>query len=422
MKYLFWQQGPCAEAERNMLKLDRDSTTTMTFDLEWESSEAKHKERYLAREVNMWRDVFPPRIEEALIGREVGEVIAFDFAPGETVSQYLQSDVRELSLDEFRPIKIQGRRIRPQFGRFYPKGFLRNVPGVYPEGLSSFRAIGVGATRLVADPNHPLAQYPLHAEIRLHDIWTRKAEYGGRYSAWLEEVTEDGPGMQARWQGRPTDFTSKQAYSRRDEKADLVFHLVPRLVGHVDFQASMFIRDVYASHLSAGDRVLDLMSSVESHLPLDMDLAVVGLGLNEIELAHNPGLAEFVIHDLNENPALPFRSEEFQAVVCSLSIEYLTDPMAVMYEVVRVLELGGRFLVSFSNRWFPQKATYLWTEIHEFERMGLVLDYFLRTGAFEDLHTYSARNWWRPEDDPHVFQLPASDPVYVVWGTRRSSL
>jgi hypothetical protein len=83
-----------------------------------------------------------------------------------------------------------------------------------------------------------------------------------------------------------------------------------------------------------------------------------------------------------------------------------------------VLRPGGRLLVGFSNRWFPTKAVKLWTEMHEFERIGFVLDMFLETGAFCDLHTLSVRNWWRPEDDPHINETFTSDPVYLVSGVR----
>ena len=38
--------------------------------------------------------------------------------------------------------------------------------------------------------------------------------------------------------------------------------------------------------------------------------------------------------------------------------------------------------MTFSDRWFPTKAIELWSELHPFERMGLVLDYFF-TDFFE---------------------------------------
>jgi hypothetical protein len=63
--------------------------------------------------------------------------------------------------------------------------------------------------------------------------------------------------------------------------------------------------------------------------------------------------------------------------------------MAVFTEVSRVLRSGGQFIVTFSNRWFDTKAVAIWAELHEFERMGLVLEYFQRSGEFDHLQTYS---------------------------------
>jgi hypothetical protein len=73
--------------------------------------------------------------------------------------------------------------------------------------------------------------------------------------------------------------------------------------------------------------------------------------------------------------------------------------------VARVLKPGGLFVQTFSNRWFPPKVVKIWPELHEFERLGLVLEYFLRTGAFGNLKTFSSRGWPRPETDRYFPQL-----------------
>ena len=83
-----------------------------------------------------------------------------------------------------------------------------------------------------------------------------------------------------------------------------------------------------------------------------------------------------------------------------------------------VLRPEGHFVITFSNRWFPPKAIQIWQELHEFERMGLVLDYFINTDGFSELKTYSIRGVPRPADDKYYHQMPFADPVYAVWGRK----
>jgi hypothetical protein len=60
----------------------------------------------------------------------------------------------------------------------------------------------------------------------------------------------------------------------------------------------------------------------------------------------------------------------------------------------------------------------IWRELHEFERVGYILHYLQKAGVFADMQTVSVRNWWRPEDDPHIRETWTSDPVYVVSAIR----
>jgi hypothetical protein len=48
--------------------------------------------------------------------------------------------------------------------------------------------------------------------------------------------------------------------------------------------------------------------------------------------------------------------------------------------------------------------------------MGLVLEYFLNSGKYTQLETYSMRGLPRPEGDKYYGQILYSDPVYAVWG------
>jgi hypothetical protein len=70
--------------------------------------------------------------------------------------------------------------------------------------------------------------------------------------------------------------------------------------------------------------------------------------------------------------------------------------------------------MTFSNRWFPPKVVRIWEELHEFERIGLVCDYFLQAGTFTGLETITHRGWPRPADDKYFGTSPYADPVYAV--------
>lgn len=166
-------------------------------------------------------------------------------------------------------------------------------------------------------------------------------------------------------------------------------------------------------------KVRDLMSSWDSHIPVNVRPAqVTGVGMNEMELSKNSGLSDYVVHDLNANPTIPMPTANYDVVLCTVSVEYLIHPKAIFDEAARVLRPGGVFVVTYSNRWFPPKAIRLWTELHEFERTGLVLEYFRSTGLFCEYQTYSIRGLMRPRHDNYFGSLPFSDPVYAVWGQR----
>jgi len=145
---------------------------------------------------------------------------------------------------------------------------------------------------------------------------------------------------------------------------------------------------------------------------------VTGLGMHARELRRNARLSEWSVHDLNSHPVLPYGDAEFDAVTCTVSIEYLVQPLAVFAEVARVLKPSGVFVCTLSERCFPTKAVAVWAQLHPFQRMELVLDYFRLNGSFARLATESVRGLPRPPHDGRAGSLSAADPVYAVWGYR----
>ena len=355
--------------------VDGKGAAGLILELAWASEEAAHQERLYAP-VDLWGDILPPRLLAVLSGQEQGAVIEQTLTPAESVPERGEDLVRTAPWSAFAAGEMQ-----PRAGRFYPRRLLSGMPGVAPGSLEPFRCLRGENEGFVLDLNHPLAGRELGLKVTVDQPSLPEKDLTGRSVDWIGRLCS-GPGMQARALGRPTDFWGGDALLRDDEAPDPGFYDHPRLVGHLDAQASAHIATLYGGLLAPGNRVLDLMSSYQSHLPQGLDLGeVVGLGLNLDEMAANPALNGRVIHDLNDEPRLPFDDDAFDAIVCTASVEYLSQPREVFADLTRVLAPGGVLAVTFSNRFFAPKAVRVWKELHDFEKMGLVLDYFLENGA-----------------------------------------
>lgn len=378
--------------------------------LRWHSVEAAHLDsRVLACPAP---DALPPALRGLFDGDGAGALTrAFD--PGELLPDWQDARMVTVPGGFFRRTQARS-RVEPRVGRFYPGLFLKGAPGLPPEAPTAFRVTAIaGDGEITVDFNHPLAGLPVDLELRLLDL-VPPVEAPANVG---RAAVTNGPGMQARWRGQPTDFYSGDPFARGDAGPDAEFYATPRLVQHIDDTARDRIARLYSALLPETGDVLDLMSSWTSHLgPGNSALRVAGLGMNAEELDANAGLQERVVHDLNSDPRLPWPDARFDAVICTVSVEYLVRPVEVFREVRRVLRPGGRFVITFSNRWFPPKAIALWAELHEFERVGLVLEFFLEAGGFGALNTWSLRGLPRPPQDPYADRLATSDPVYAIWG------
>ena len=387
--------------------------------LGWESESARHTDVYVAQKINLWRDVSSPVLEAGLVGKPIGHRMEHGFAAGELVEPYAERDCLLIPGTRFSRRLRRGNYIEPRAGRFYPKGFIAGVHDIYPEDHTPFRLAAIEGDQLRIELNHPLADRALTLGATILDAWETGSERGGLCHDLAATVTDNGPGMQARWRDQPTDFWSDVPFIRTAAGPDDEFYEKPRLVDHSDRTATRQIERLYDRLLPQGGRILDLMTSWKSHLPATLAPAhVAGLGMNTAELEANPLLGERVVRDLNLDPALPFADASFDGAVCTASVEYLVKPFEVFAEIARVLKPGARFIVTFSNRWFPPKVINIWQSCHEFERMGIVLEYFLRSGCYTNLETFSLRGLPRPDDDKYAGQFPLSDPVYAVWGKR----
>ncbi len=200
-----------------------------------------------------------------------------------------------------------------------------------------------------------------------------------------------------RYSAFPVNF-----FTRADDGLDATFYSSPRFVAHIDEAAIRCIGELY-EELEIKGAVLDLMSSWISHF-LTTPKELVVLGMNEQELQQNYAATSWMQQDLNVNTVLPFADSSFDAVVCCVSVDYLTKPLEVFDEVHRVLRPGGKFVNTFSNRCFPTKAINGWSQTDDQGHAKIVAEYYHLTGPWENLHVQR-----RTEFDHQ------GDPVYALW-------
>ena len=200
-------------------------------------------------------------------------------------------------------------------------------------------------------------------------------------------------------------------FARLDESPDPEFYSFPRKVVHIDDAAIAAVKQFFAEVLPPDGVILDLLSSWRSHWPEGFPKQrLVGLGLNAEEMAENPDLDGYVVHDINADPRLPFGDNTFEAAVLTVSIQYVTKPIEVFQEVNRVLKPGGLFAVIFSNRMFPTKAVAVWRALDDGQHVKLVNSYFHYAGNFVALEAQ--------DRTPPAAEY--TDPVYVVMARKAS--
>lgn len=209
-----------------------------------------------------------------------------------------------------------------------------------------------------------------------------------------------------------------QQRKKLDESDDRLFYSFPRLVTHVDDRFINQLTELYRQKLKPNTRILDLMGSWVSHLPPEMKFAhVEGHGLNEEELAQNKRLNHYFVQNLNLNPQLPFPDQDFDAILCAVSVQYLQYPEAIFSEMARILKPNGIAIVSFSNRMFYQKAISAWRDSTDNQRRYLVKNYFK-----------SEANFTKPEEVCIKSEMPSllqilgignADPFYAVYAYKK---
>lgn len=207
-------------------------------------------------------------------------------------------------------------------------------------------------------------------------------------------------------------LTSQQR-RKLDTGNDREFYDVPRFVTHVDSGFIDRLTKLYQDRLTPNTRIFDMMSSWVSHLPDDLQFEhIYGHGLNGEELAKNPRLDEYFVQNFNQDQKIPLADASVDAVLNTVSVQYLQYPEAIFAEVYRILKPNGIAIFSFSNRMFYHKAIEAWRDGSETDRVELVKGYFQSVPGFS-----------QPESIVHVSQVPdflrmigvpGGDPFYAV--------
>lgn len=163
-----------------------------------------------------------------------------------------------------------------------------------------------------------------------------------------------------------------------DASNDQLFYLVPKFVHHAGEECRESLTKYYDCALPENGQVLDLCSSWTSHYPSTKKLSRCAvLGLNPLELVANPSKTEWTVRNLNRNPQLPYDDQQFDVVTNALSVDYLTNPLAVFREIHRVLKPGGLATMAFTNRCFPSKVVPIWLDpFTEQSHAQIVANYF----------------------------------------------
>lgn len=354
-----------------MIPFSDDTITAIEFLIEWQKDGISHKDWFLGRKINPVNDIFPRDMRKALEGKREGERVTIHYEPRMCIPRFKQSLVITRTLDKLRPKTVDGRKIIPCVGRFYPQGHINGLLDIYPDTITPFRLIKLDKTHFVADRNHPLATIPITITATLQAIEKRDTGTYGSISHWRESTCDWGPGMQAMYEGTPTQFDEPGFFKTQASNT-------PCTPPPPDFNARYRLQATYDSLMKHGTRRFDIT----------MD-----------------GLEPRGTYD---------------AISFTQSIEYCTDPVATLKKYAAHIPQGGTVLIGFTNQFDSAHVTNGWKYLHPFERMGLVLDFLRQAGLDTNMSTCSFRNDWRDPDEPDFIQKKGiSDPVFVVCGHKK---
>ena len=395
--------------------MDHSAYADIELKIDWNSEHVAHTERHFFQGINFWRDFFPGTLGDKLINTPDGEWVSESMPAGDVIPMYSNTNVHRVAHGKTKPLGRANILVTPRQGRFYPRSIIAGTAGVTGEEFQPLRVTAVDDESFTVDLNHPLAGVDITVSLRvIGERYVGKEERGGRCNDVVYELLMAGPGLQMPFPGG-TDFYTEDAFNRIDERDDALLYLEADLEDTYDHAAGTQLTGLYGRLLAPGSNILDMMCGAQSYLPEQMNITATGIGLNEDELQANSQLDAYAVQNVNTNPVLPFDDNVFDAITYTAAVEYLVDPLRNFAEFCRVTKPGGKIILSFTDHWNTMKSIMLWSELHHFERMGLVLDYCLRS-EMQELHTETIQGLLRPEDDRFADKKLYADPIYAVYG------
>lgn len=380
------------------------------FKLEWKSSVAKHTDVFRLYQVDPHNEKLPPNFAEKIADLKEGQSCSHTFAAKDILNEEYSTDKVINFKRELFDTQFKGQSSPPVLYRFYPSAIAWQGLNTDAKDYTPFRLNSANDETLIADQNHPLAKYYLTltaVKIKEYGLPTNTDKYKREIGRL---ISSRGPGMQAPFEFGEPVFFKKYPFQRSDDASSTKAQL--------DSVAVNEINKLYSTLLSKHSKILDVQADEFSYLAEDYQSGlVVGIGANEKGLSDNPRLDTYQVQNLNDDVILPFETNSFDDAICSLSIETLCNPIGLIKEVARVVITGGKFIIVFSDNNPATQTITLWSQLHPFERIQLVLEYLRQTDLFEDINTFSKRGNLRSSNDKHGNKKPMSDPIYAVWGT-----
>lgn len=397
---------------------DSEDAIDTTVSMHWNDGRAQHEDHVHFEQPSVAGefDDLPGDIGAAICDAQPGSVIRTQYRRGELFGPWSQEYCHLASSSTFQRNLLPDIPVEPRIGRFYPRKFFLDLPEFMHDVNQPARITRLSQESMSIDLNNSLARFRLDMEIAVNGKHHKIDSFAGDN---VDVISQFGSftGLKACLEGNAnTDYgDDMEGLACLDSEDDAVFYQHPRMTQHLDMAALKTVNRLYRRLIPDGAEVLDIMASHDSHLQGVKLHSLHIIGLNQEELAANEAANVSMVHNLNAEPVILLTDDSVDAVVCTVSIEYFTNPIAILTDIRRVLRQGGVFIATFSNRWFPTKSVRIWSQLQEFERVGLVTQWMASCG-FENLHTYSDRGRRRPAGDIYHGELNLSDPVHAVWG------